>query len=67
MPVTGPDFFQRFSDAFLSDDIDGFMTLIDPDCTGRSWPPVKPSAEPARSASWQSDQSQQGRIPPKLT
>lgn len=33
MPASGPDFFQRFSDTFLSDDIDGFMTLIDPDCT----------------------------------
>ena len=33
MPAGGSDFFQRFSDTFLTDDIDGFMTLIDPNCS----------------------------------
>lgn len=32
MPSTSADFFQKFNDTFLSDDIEGFMSLIAPDC-----------------------------------
>jgi ketosteroid isomerase-like protein len=32
MPVDGAQFFRRFGEVFLSDDIDGFMELIDDEC-----------------------------------
>lgn len=32
MTVTGADLFGRFSATFLSDDIDGFMELVDDEC-----------------------------------
>jgi hypothetical protein len=32
MTVAGADLFGRFSEVFLSDDIDGFMELVDDEC-----------------------------------
>jgi len=32
MTVDGTDWFGRFSEVFLTDDIDGFMELIDDEC-----------------------------------
>jgi hypothetical protein len=32
MTVAGVEFFRRFSEVFLSDDIDGFMELVDDEC-----------------------------------